>query len=69
MLNLDADLRNADWTKRTWDLGVNSAEELRAHLAQAGMTFAEFQRLPVYQFNVSKLPWLAAMAQEAGLHS
>ena len=61
MLFPDADLRNADWTKRTWDLGVNNAEELTAHLARSGMTFAEFKRLPVYVWNVGKLPWLAAM--------
>lgn len=61
MLEPDADLRNADWTKRTWDLGIDNADDLQAHLVQSGMTFEEFKRLPVYLFNVGKLPWLAAM--------
>ena len=55
---IDADLDNADWTKRTWDLPYHNAEDLRAHLKAVGQTVAEFKRLPVYRFNVDKLEWL-----------
>jgi len=55
----DADVRNADWAKRTWDLvEVNNVEELREHLKRTGTTVEQFKRLPVYRLNVDKLPWL-----------
>lgn len=57
-LDLDADLDNADWTKRTWDLPCADEEELREFLARRGMTVRAFKRLPVYRFNRDKLPWL-----------
>jgi hypothetical protein len=57
-IKLDADLNNADWTKRTWDLPVKSADELRRYLKSSGRTVDEFKQLPVYRYNVKKLPWL-----------
>ncbi|WP_052887640.1 hypothetical protein [Thermogemmatispora carboxidivorans] len=54
----DADLDNADWAKRTWDLGLNSPEELDAYLRGLGMSAQDFARLPVCRWNVSKIPWL-----------
>ena len=60
-IELDADLHNADWTKRTWDLPARNVDELRAWLKEQGMMAAAFKRLPVYQFNVDKLPWLRTL--------
>ena len=59
-LHLDASPGGEDWIKRgAWDLhGVDDVETLRAYLAQTGMTAEEFKKLPVYQGNVSRLPWL-----------
>jgi hypothetical protein len=58
MLYPDADLMNADWTKRSWDLGIGNVEDLRTWLKSQGITVAAFKRLPVYKCNVSKLKWL-----------
>lgn len=55
----DADLLNADWPKRTWDLLIDNLPDLRANLASEGVTAAAFKLLPVYQHNVERLPWLA----------
>ena len=58
-INVDANLRNADWTKRTWDLlDVNSKEDLLRYLKGKGMTMNDFKKLPVYQFNKDKLDFL-----------
>lgn len=58
MLYPDRDLLNADWTKQTWDLPVHTLVGLREYLKGRGMTPAQFKKLPVYQLNVQKLPWL-----------
>ena len=58
MIRVDADIDNADWTKQSWDLGIDNVEDLRAWLKAQGITVAAFKRLPVYKFNVSKLKWL-----------
>lgn len=57
-INLDEDPNNADWTKRTWDLPCNDIESLRKFLKGMGMSAEHFKKLPVYRFNVDKLPWL-----------
>jgi hypothetical protein len=57
----DADLSNADWTKQSWDLGINNVEDLRAWLKRQGTTVAAFKALPVYKLNVGKLKWLEAL--------
>ena len=57
----DADLSNADWTKQSWDLGIDNVEDLRAWLKRQGMTVAAFKALPVYKLNAGKLPWLEAL--------
>jgi hypothetical protein len=58
-INLDADLRNADWTKQSWDLtGIHSVEALRAYLKSQGMSVAAFKHLPVYRLNLRREPWL-----------
>ena len=62
MINLDADIHNADWTKRTWDLlDVEDEDDLMEHLSDTGMSLEHFKTLPVYKFNVNKLPWLAEL--------
>lgn len=65
MVHLDADLHNADWTKRSWDLGIENIDALRSYLASAQMTPQEFMTLPVYQHNASKLPWLRDLQEDA----
>ena len=56
----DADLRNSDWTKRSWDLPYRDADSLRAYLKEKGDTIEHFRTLPVYEFNVDKpgMEWL-----------
>jgi len=55
VLNIDADLENADWTKQTWDLPKYKSDEFIEWLTQSGMTLTQFKKLPVYQFNKDKL--------------
>ena len=67
-INLDADLFNADWSKRTWDFShINSKMELISHLKMMGMSWAAFQRLPVFQMNVERLPWLTQNIQKGDM--
>ena len=58
MIYPDADLANADWTKQSWDLPINSREELTRWLTRSGMTMEQFTSLPIYQMNRDRLPWL-----------
>ena len=58
LLVLDNTLANADWTKTSWDLPATNLKELHAYLKTAGLTAAQFKKLPVYLHNVKKLPWL-----------
>ena len=57
-INIDADPFNADWPKRTWDLGIDNVEDLRRYIQAGGMTIDQFKALPVYVWNVDKLTWL-----------
>ncbi len=58
-INIDAQLHNADWTKRTWDLlDITTKEELLTYLERKGMTIKDFKKLPVYKFNKDKLDFL-----------
>ena len=47
-LNIDDDLRNADWTKQTWDLPPYKSEAFNKLFPD----LAHFKTLPVYQFAV-----------------
>jgi len=59
IINIDSDLDNADWTKRTWDLlDIDTVEKLREHLKATGRTVEQFKQLPVYRYNVDKIEWL-----------
>jgi hypothetical protein len=67
-MNLDADPRNADWTKQTLDLylpadgagmrHVATVEDMRRWLELSGMTVADFKALPAYTNALRKQPWL-----------
>lgn len=49
---------SGDWAKKTWDLGIDNVEDLRQWLAETHQSVEHFKRLPVYRWNVDKLPWL-----------
>jgi len=51
MLNLDAILENADWTKKTWDLPPIDSQEFEDLLKRWNMTMEDFKKLPVYKWN------------------
>lgn len=62
---IDADPMNADWSKQTWDVSLpQSLEEMREWLHKRGMTAEEFRRLPLYKYNVDKIPWLRDLSDE-----
>ena len=50
-INIDADLENADWTKRTWDLPYNNEEELKEGLGKE--RYEQFKKLHAYRSR----PW------------
>ena len=52
ILNIDADLSNADWTKQSWDLPKYKSKEFMDWLKFSGMTLAQFKTLPVYKLAV-----------------
>lgn len=47
VINVDRDLINADWTKRTWDLPPVDSPEFQRILARSGKTLEEFMKNPV----------------------
>lgn len=64
VLNIDADVSNADWVKQgVWNLPVSNAAELYVFLAERAVTVAHFKTLPVYKSNVGRMPWLDDIAQ------
>jgi len=50
--NLDEDLENADWTKRSWDLPEFGSVKFDEFLAASGMTLGHFKKLPVYKWMI-----------------
>lgn len=59
VLELDGDLANADWTKRSFDFpGIENAQQMREHLELNGSSVREFKLLPVYRLNLDSVPWL-----------
>lgn len=52
MLNIDADLNNADWTKMSWDLPKYKSKEFMDFLKSSGITLEQFKKLPVYKYNI-----------------
>jgi len=49
---VDANLENADWTKKTWDLPKYKSKEFMKLLKDSDMTLTEFKKLPVYKWNL-----------------
>jgi hypothetical protein len=52
VFNIDANLENADWTKRTWDLPEYKSDEFYRLLKSMNMTLEQFKKLPVYKWNL-----------------
>jgi len=52
VLNIDAILENADWTKMTWDLPKYKSKKFMDWLKASGMTLTQFKKLPVYKWNL-----------------
>ena len=52
VFNIDANLENADWTKRTWDLPEYKSDEFYRLLKSMNMTLGQFKKLPVYKWNL-----------------
>ncbi len=61
VLYVDEEPHNADWAKRTWDLPFDNLADLRAYLSLRGITPEQFRRLPVYQLNLARKPWLKGL--------
>jgi hypothetical protein len=58
-LRLDGNLVNSDWSKTTWDmLDISNEKELEEFLSKNGLTLNSFKKLPIYQFNKDKVPFL-----------
>jgi len=51
-IDIDSDIKNADWTKRTWDLPKYGSVEFNEFLEFSGMTLDSFKKLPVYKWAV-----------------
>mgnify|MGYP001612888692 FL=1 len=59
MINIDADINNADWSKQTWDLlNISNKQELLEYLEKTNKSLEDFKKLPAYKFNVDKIDWL-----------
>jgi hypothetical protein len=52
VLNIDAILENADWTKTKWDLPKYKSKEFYDWLKRMNMTLEQFKKLPVYKSNL-----------------
>jgi hypothetical protein len=55
----DAEERNRDWPKRSWDFpDVRNVRQLRRWLRDNGVSAAEFKRSPAYRMALDDRPWL-----------
>jgi len=52
IINIDANLENADWSKKTWDLPEYKSDEFFQLLKSMNMTLEQFKKLPVYKWNL-----------------
>jgi len=52
VLNIDAKLDNADWTKTKWDLPKYKSKACYRVLKSMKMTISQFKKLPVYKWNL-----------------
>ncbi len=49
IINVDKDIKDADWIKMTWDLPPIGSEEMNAILKMNRKTVDDLKKLPVYQ--------------------
>jgi len=54
LYNIDANLNDADWVKKTWDLPEYSSKEFDEFLQASGTTLEKFKKLPVYKWAVER---------------
>ena len=54
IINIDANLNDADWTKKTWDLPEYGSKEFEEFLKRSDQTLESFKKLPVYKWAVEK---------------
>jgi len=54
MYNIDANLEDADWTKRTWDLPKFGSDEFNQFLKDSNQTLEQFKKLPIYKWAVKR---------------
>ncbi|AMM45064.1 hypothetical protein SP15_257 [Bacillus phage SP-15] len=52
--NMDSDLRNADWSKVTWDLPPYKSKEFMDQLKATKTSLDSFRKLPKYKHAVRK---------------
>jgi hypothetical protein len=52
LYNIDANLNDADWVKRTWDLPEYGSKEFNEYLKSSGMSLKHFKQLPVYKWMI-----------------
>lgn len=54
LVNIDANLEDADWTKKTWDLPKYGSKAFFRFLKRQGMTLEHFKKLPAYKLVYGK---------------
>ena len=54
LYNIDQNLNDADWTKKTWDLPEYGLKEFEEFLKSSGQTLESFKKLPVYKWAIEK---------------
>ena len=52
VINIDENLENADWSKKSWDLPEYKSEEFYRLLKFMNMSLEQFKKLPVYKWNL-----------------
>jgi hypothetical protein len=54
IINIDENIENADWSKRSWDLPEYKSEEFYRLLKFMNMSLEQFKKLPVYKWNLKE---------------
>ena len=56
MINIDKNIEDADWTKRTWDLhNVKTKTQLLRLLKLFDISLDHFKTLPIYKHNKQRI--------------
>lgn len=58
VIEMDGNLKNADWPKRTWDLPIPKSKEELIDIIGGPDEVEKFKKLPVYRWNKDKIPFL-----------